>query len=469
MEQSLIHSIKNLSTSPISLDALINEIPLGISLINKDRQLIMINRSYEALTGFSRDEVIGFPCWQILRCNHCIKDCPALKIVEDSEPICLESDIINRDRQLIPIRLNVAALKNQKDELIGFVETVEDLRPIRELDNKISQAFSFSQLIGRSPKMAKIYQILPILAQSDSSVLITGETGTGKDLVAEAIHQASNRAKSPFIKVNCGALPENLLESELFGHQKGSFTGAFENKPGRFRLAHNGTIYLTEIGDLPLTLQVKLLTFLDDHVIHPVGSTKGFQADVRIICGTHRNLEKMVKEGLFREDLLFRLNVVRIHLPPLRERENDSSLLIDHFLNSLNTKLNKQIVGFSSESLKILTAYRFPGNVREMRNIIEYAVNVCQKGKIRPEHLPSYITETNPLPIVTTDVAESEITITKQESSDNSMEAKTWPDQERKLIMGALTKTGGRRSEAAEMLGFGRSTLWRKMKQYKIG
>ena len=399
-----------------------------------------------------------------------MRDCPALKIDEDSEPICIESDIINKDRQLIPIRLSVAALKNQQEKIIGFIETVEDLRPIRELDSKISQAFSFSQLIGSSPQMEKIYRILPILAQSDSSVLITGETGTGKDLVAEAVHQASNRAKSPFIKVNCGALPENLLESELFGHQRGSFTGAFENKPGRFRLAHNGTVYLTEIGDLPLTLQVKLLTFLDDQVIHPVGSTRGFQADVRIICGTHRNLEKMVKEGLFREDLLFRLNVVRIHLPPLRERENDSSLLMDHFLNNLNTKLNKQIYGFSSDSFKILTAYRFPGNVREMRNIIEYAVNVCQEGKIRPEHLPSYINEKNTLSNTATDSAESETKLTNQEQelNENSREPQTWPDQERKLIMDALTKAGGRRNKAAKVLGYGRSTLWRKMRQYQI-
>ncbi len=470
MKQPLIENLKHLSPSPIPLKALTNEIPLGISLINKDRQIVLINRAFEALTGFSRTEVGGLPCRDILRCRHCIKDCPVLKIEENSEPISVESDIINKDRQLIPVRLNVAALKDQQGDTVGFIETVEDLRPIRELDNKLSQAFSFSQLIGRSPQMEKIYRILPVFAQSDSSVLITGETGTGKDLVAEAIHQASNRAKSPFIKVNCGALPENLLESELFGHHKGAFTGAYENKPGRFRLAHNGSLYLTEIGDLPLTLQVKLLTFLDDQVIHPVGSTKGFQADVRIIGGTHRNLEKMVQEGLFRQDLLFRLNVVRIHLPPLRERLGDSRLLMDHFLNSLNTKLNKTITDFSTDTLKILNDYQFPGNVREMRNIIEYAVNICQEGKIRPEHLPSYIFETGiqteiPIPVAKT---ENEQEISNHETRINHGESQTWSDQERKLIMDALTKTGGRRAEAAEILGWGRSTLWRKMKQYQM-
>ncbi|MCP4757088.1 MAG: sigma-54-dependent Fis family transcriptional regulator, partial [Proteobacteria bacterium] len=305
---------------------------------------------------------------------------------------------------------------------------------------------------------------------SDSSVLITGETGTGKDLVAEAIHQASNRAKSPFIKVNCGALPENLLESELFGHQKGAFTGAFENKPGRFRLAHNGTLYLTEIGDLPLILQVKLLTFLDDQVIHPVGSTKGFQADVRIIGGTHRNLENMVKEGLFREDLLFRLNVVRIHLPPLREREDDSRLLMDHFLHNLNTKLNKRIAGFSTDTLKILNDYHFPGNVRELRNITEYAVNICQEGQIEPEHLPSYVFEMDPHPKTPIDLKEPEIKPKreKRELEGNHGERQTWPDRERMLIMDALSKTGGRRNDAADILGWGRSTLWRKMKRYQL-
>ncbi len=470
MEKSLIKNIKNLAASTISIDDILDKIPLGISLIDKNRRILLVNRSFEALTGFIRTDVLGYPCWQVLRCRHCIKDCPVLRMGKNTENACIESDIINKDRQLIPIRLNTAVLKNQDDEIVGFIETVEDLRPIRELDSKISQAFSFSQLIGRSPQMEKIYQILPIFAQSDSSVLITGETGTGKDMVAEAIHQASSRAKSPFIKINCGALPENLLESELFGHQKGAFTGAIETKPGRFRLAHNGTLYLTEIGDLPLTLQVKLLTFLDDQIIHPVGSTTGFQADVRIIGGTHRNLEKMVRDGQFREDLLFRLNVVRLHLPPLRERQGDCRLLMDHFLNTLNMKLSKRIDGFSADTLAILNNYPFPGNVRELKNIIEYSMNICQEGKLNTEHLPAYILESDTQPEGFNDFSRHERKHPKlePEAADHHKDRQTWPDRERKLIMDALLETSGRRNEAADILGWGRSTLWRKMKQYQI-
>lgn len=462
--------IKNLAEFTISLESFIDNIPVGLSVVDRHRNILLVNRSFEALTGFSKSEVSGISCGQILRSKQCIKNCPILKMDEHSEPACNESDIINKERQLIPVRLNVATLKNIDGQIEGYIETIEDLRAIRELDTQIRHAFTFAHLIGHSPQMERIFKILPVFAQSDSSVLITGETGTGKDMIAEAIHQASNRSKGTFVKINCGALPENLLESELFGHQKGSFTGAVENKPGRFRLAHNGTLYLTEIGDLPLNLQVKILTFLDDQVIHPIGSTKGFQANVRMIAGTHRNLEKMVKEGKFRADLLFRLNVVRIHLPPLRERENDTRLLLDHFLNNLNTKLNKTISGFSPESLKTLFNYYYPGNVRELRNIIEYAMNICQGNRIELEHLPAYIFEATPViedsllsqdPELTTYQPPTQI----QESANQNH---TWSEIEKNMILEALSKARGKRKKAAEILGWGRSTLWRKIKKYKI-
>ncbi|NQU65236.1 MAG: sigma 54-interacting transcriptional regulator, partial [SAR324 cluster bacterium] len=383
--------VNYLSESPIALQQLIDEIPSGISILDMDRKIILMNRALEAMTGFSSSAARGLPCYQVRRSGICIHKCPLREENKRFESIFVESDIINRDRQRIPVNINIASLKNLQDQVVGYLETVADLRAIRELDAKISHAYSFSSIIGRSPQMEKIYQIMPVLAQSDSSVLITGETGTGKDLVAEALHQASNRSKGQFIKVNCGALPETLLESELFGHQKGAFTGAVENKPGRFRLAHNGTLFLTEIGDLPLPLQVKLLTFLDDQVIYPLGSTKGFQANVRVIAGTHRNLEQMVRQGLFRSDLLFRLNVVHIHLPPLRSREGDLELLLDHFVRTLNLRFQKKISGVSKTTLQLLRQYSFPGNVRELRNIIEYAANICDRGQIEPEDLPTYI------------------------------------------------------------------------------
>jgi len=462
--------INVLSDFPVDLRALIDEIPLGIVVLDTNRRILLLNRAIEALTGFSQGEASGIPCHHILRGKICIKRCPALHMQEDSEPLCMESDLINRDQQLIPVRINLAYLKGPDGKKVGFLETVEDMRPLRELDAKTSQAYSFAHLIGRSPQMEKIFQILPFLAQSDSSVLITGETGTGKDMVAEGIHQASSRAKGPFVKINCGALPETLLESELFGHQKGAFTGAVENKPGRFRLAHNGTLYLTEIGDLPLSLQVKLLTFFDDQIVNPLGSTKGFQVNVKVIAATHRNLEQMVQEGHFREDLLFRLNVVRIHLPPLRERQGDTRLLLDYFLNSLTSRFGKNIKGFSKDALGTLKNYQYPGNVRELKNIIEYAVNVCQEEQIQLPHLPTYLAETR-LWIKDTGTVKAKVLPSVQSDLDEqkSLETEqTWAAMERKIIMDALVKTGGQRSKTAALLGWGRSKLWRKMKQYGI-
>jgi transcriptional regulator with PAS, ATPase and Fis domain len=319
--------------------------------------------------------------------------------------------------------------------------------------------------------MVKIFKILPAFAQSDSSVLITGETGTGKDLVAEAIHQASERSHGPFLKINCGALPESLMESELFGHQKGAFTGAVENKPGRFKLAHNGTLFLTEIGDLSLALQVKLLTFLDDWIIFPLGSSKGVPVNVRIIAATHRNLEQMVKEGRFRKDLLFRLNVVRIHLPPLREREEDIKLLLNHFFKSFTSKFQKPIKCFSKQALKLLSNYHYPGNVRELRNIVEYSVNICQENSILPEHLPAYIFQSKPqsLEYFSTDKEQdcwnNAVDVKPREIS---MQPQTLENLEKQMIMDALRKAGGRKTRAAEILGWGRSTLWRKIKRYHL-
>jgi transcriptional regulator with PAS, ATPase and Fis domain len=333
--------------------------------------------------------------------------------------------------------------------------------------DELGQSFVCGKLVGRSQEMQRIFRILPVIAQTDSSVLITGQTGTGKDFVAEAIHQASNRAKGPFIKVNCGALPEALLESELFGHQKGAFTGAVESKPGRFRLAHNGSLYLTEIGDLPLNLQVKLLSFLDDKVLHPLGSTKGIHVDVRVIAATHRNLEQMVREGRFRQDLLFRLNVVRLHLPPLVKRGDDIRMLMDHFLQTFNPRFKKKVTAFSDEAKHILLQYPYPGNVRELRNIVEYAVNICEINRILPEHLPTYILEYNPDEQgVLEDPENSALQPVVKRPAEPSYGS--WADRERGMILDAMVKAQGRRSEAAKILGWGRSTLWRKMKQYGL-
>lgn len=462
-----IPRIDDLFKQPVALAPLLDEIPLGIALLDRDRRIVFLNRALEAITGRGRQEAEGIPCRHILRSNLCPHQCPVLKLTAESEPTSLDANLINRSRQRIPVRLTVAPIVDITGNLAGYVETVEDLQLLKDLDDKVAQDSRFSHIIGRCPQMERIFQILPVVAQTDSSVLITGETGTGKDLLAEAIHLASNRAKGLFVKVNCGALPETLLESELFGHQKGAFTGAVENKPGRFRLAHNGTLYLTEIGDLPLQLQVKLLTFLDDKVVYPLGGTKGTRVDVRVIAATHRNLEQMVGEGRFREDLLFRLNVVRLHIPPLRERGDDIHLLLDHFMRFFSSKFSKKIEGLSESARSVLLAYHFPGNARELRNIIEYAVNICDESRVEVYHLPTYIVE----PRAAERMAES-IRVPSEPVIGDWFGNKTadfnWQTAERRMIMEALVKAGGRRREAAALLGWGRSTLWRKMKHYGI-
>lgn len=454
---------------PVPMEQMLDAMPLGIVLLDRDRNVVFLNNAAQALTGYSRKEAVGIPCMYVVRSGACERSCPVASLTAESEPRILETDVVNRLRRRIPVRVTASPLTDGHGRLIGYIEAIEDIHILKKLDRQMGRDPSFDNIIGQSPEMRKVFDLLPAIASSDSSVLITGETGTGKDFVAEAIHNASERAAGSFIKVNCGALPETLLESELFGHVKGAFTGAVENKPGRFKLAHNGTLYLTEIGDLPLQSQVKLLMFLDDQVVLPVGGVKGYRVNVRVIAATHRNLEAMAKQGLFREDLLFRLNVVRIRLPPLRERRDDSLLLMDHFLASMAERLHKPITGFTPEARALLSEYSYPGNVRELRNIIEYAANVCDTSTIAPVHLPAYLTQ-SPAPLI--DEEEARIEVAEKPSSDRRIPSEgreaTWPAAERRLIMDALIQAGGRKQRAADILGWGRSTLWRKIKKYGI-
>lgn len=455
----------------LSLDFshLFDEIPVAVALFDLNFRVVYLNRAFEALTGFSLAKAYGMPCRNVLRSGACITDCPKKSLSAGSESVTLESDIINLGRERLPVRMTMSPVVNTKGDTTGYIETLEDLRHIKSLDTQKHVAYSFEDIIGRSPQMERIFQTIPVLAQSDVSIMITGETGTGKDLVAEAVHRTSNRANGPFIKINCGALPETLLESEIFGHQKGAFTGATENKPGRFRLAHNGTIFLTEIGDLPLPLQVKLLTFLDDKVVYPLGGTKGFNVDVRMIVATHRNLEQMVEDGLFRQDLLFRLNVARVHLPPLAEREGDVRLMLDHFLNTYAGQLHKTINGFSDEALSLLHHYSYSGNIRELRNIVEYAVNIANGPRVELSHLPSYLFD-KPVARTTRGDGVSPKAVSQGTGASPAPDRRpvTWAEAEKEMIIDALVSAKGRKSRAAEILGWGRSTLWRKMKQYEI-
>jgi PAS domain S-box-containing protein len=458
--------LSRIFASPSHLATLLDPLPVGVAVISPGLQVLFMNTAMEGLTGFKRSSVQGKPCYQVLRGKLCMEQCPVRNREAGRESICLDGNILDRNREKIPTRHSLACIRDNNGELLAYIDAVEDLRPARHVEETKIESSGYKQIIGQCPSMDKVFQILPVIAQTDSSVLVTGETGTGKDLVAESIHQHSARAKGPFIKVNCGALPENLLESELFGHRKGAFTGAVENKPGWFKLAHNGTLFLTEVGDLPLALQVKLLTFLDDKVIYPLGSTQGRKVNVRVIAATHRDLETMVMYHRFRQDLLFRLNVIRVELPPLRDRGEDLTLLINHFVRQMAHQLKKNIVGLDGEAMGRLSMYSFPGNVRELRNIIEYAVTVCQGQELGLVHLPAYVRDheesskssPDPEPIP----ASSDLVQHPSSCAEN------WTVMERQMIMDALLRAGGRKSKAAVILGWGRSTLWRKMKKHNL-
>ena len=459
-----------------SIDAneIIDSIPVGVAILDMDLRVQAMNRSLEAMTGFDREEALGVSCPHILRSNLCPQKCPVRQSLDSDQAVRIEGNIINRARQKIPVRIHVAVLKDGENQPIGVIETIEDISLVTELDRKVHVSHDFSDLVGHSSKMQKLFDILPVISQTDSSVLITGETGTGKDLVASVIHRLSPRTQGPFIKINCGALPETLLESELFGHTRGAFTGAVRDKPGRFQLADNGTVYLTEIGDLPLPLQVKLLTFLDDKEIIPIGGTRSVKADVRLVASTHRDLQAMVRQGSFRQDLLYRLNVVRIEVPPLRQREGDMRLLMEYFLNQFNKQFQKKISGFAPKAIEILTRYIYPGNVRELMNIVEYSANVCHQGSIQPEHLPDYLMgpwEDTLRADFSTGVVESTGVFSPQAASTGEGSATQrldWREMERRMISEALLQTRGNRTKAAKLLGWGRSTLWRKMKQHNL-
>ncbi|HSR37190.1 MAG TPA: sigma 54-interacting transcriptional regulator [Desulfurivibrionaceae bacterium] len=448
--------------------AILNGLPHGVAILDHEARLLGMNHSLEALTGYSTAKVQGIGADSVL-CSHLSHRNPLYRqAVESGGPAAAEGDLIAASRKKIPVRLTVSAIGDGAAQEAGLVVVVEDLSLVKALEKERGGGAAEAKgIIGHSPQLRKVLDFVPVLAHTDATVLITGETGTGKDLLAEAIHHASGRAAYPFIKVNCGALPENLLESELFGHSRGAFTGAHADKPGMFRLAQGGTIFLTEIGDLPLPLQVKLLTVLDDRAFYPLGSSKKVQVDVRVITGTHRNLKELVAQGKFRQDLFFRLNVLTVHLPPLREREGDVLFLADHFLQQFAASQHKPIGGLSPKAVARLTAYGYPGNVRELRNIVEYAVSVCRGTEIVPENLPDYVMRTQPPPKAVA------APVVGPAPSDAVLEGlageANWHGAEKRLIMETLVRCKGNRGEAAKVLGWGRSTLWRKIKQHGIG
>lgn len=457
--------LANMLSDMDSLTALLNELPLGVAIMDQAGKLLLVNKMYETLTGLDSEKAIGLKCLHALRCDYCTRGCPLLSGWQKALGRKTEANIISRSREKIFVRLTIAPLLDASGKVKGSVETVAPGNS-NSFEGTSGNAFGLGELVGRSPQIRKIFAMTPSIAQTDSPVLITGETGTGKDMLAEEIHNESDRNDGPFIKVNCGALPESLLESELFGHVKNALPGADQAKSGRLRMAHGGTLFISEIGDLPLSLQTKLLSYMDDHTVFPVGSTKGIRTDVRIMAASHYDLEALVRQKQIRQDLLYRLNVIRLHLPPLRERGDDILLLQDHFMKMFQTRFGKTIDGFSKNAGKLLQSYAYPGNVRELRNLIEYAVNFCDTPLIRMRHLPGYMLQGPGLP---ENLAAQPTQVQSQApGAVRATPPERWEDVQRKMILDALVKTGGKKQDAAKLLGWGRSTLWRKMKHFGI-
>jgi PAS domain S-box-containing protein len=425
---------------------LIDSIPDGVFLVDNDWRITFFNYAAERITGIPRAQALGRPCCEVFRASICESACALKQTLATRRPLVNKVVyIVNARGERIPISISTAVLKTDAGKVIGGVESFRDLRVVNELRRQAEEQDSFANIIGRSAAMRRLFDLLPPVAESDSTVLIEGPSGTGKELFARALHQLSRRRNKPFVAVNCGALPDTLLESELFGYKAGAFTDARKDKPGRFALAEGGTILLDEIGDISPALQTRLLRVLQERVYEPLGGVQSVRCDVRVIAASNKSLTALVKEGKFREDLYYRIHVVGIQLPALRERREDIPLLIDHAIARFNRIQGRDIAGVSDAVLETLMAHDFPGNVRELENVIEHAFVLCRDALIELKHLP---------PQLQADTGRSPL----------SSEGLTLARAETLLIEDALRRHEGNRAHAAKALGIAPSTLFRKIK-----
>jgi PAS domain S-box-containing protein len=437
-----------MSGKPNATDIILDSIADGVFTVDRNWQVTSFNRAAEEITGISREEAIGQQCCDVFRASICESACALRKTLKTGKPIINEIIyIIGPSGRRIPISISTALLRDEDGQVIGGAETFRDLSDIEELRRELHQSYSFEDIISKNEAMRRIFGILPNVAESDTTILIEGESGTGKELIARAIHNLSHRKDQPLITVNCGALPDNLLESELFGYKAGAFTDARRDKPGRFALADGGTIFLDEIANISTALQVKLLRVLETHTFEPLGATETVTANVRVITAANVSLQDRVKEGFFREDLYYRINVLRIELPPLRDRREDIPLLTEHFIHRFNKTKNKQITHVSPEVSAILMTHDYPGNIRELENIIEHAFVLCRGSVITADCLPQNLV---------------------QRDRFDRIRSLSVEEFERSLILQTLRKHGGKRALAAAELGMSKTTLWRKMKRLKI-
>jgi PAS domain S-box-containing protein len=435
---------------------ILDSIADGVFTVDSERKITSFNRAAEEITGIKKEEALGRHCWEVFRASICEKRCSLQETMETGRPIVNQSIfIVNSAGERLPVSISTAILKDEDGLIIGGVETFRDLTVVEELRKELSGRHTFMDIISKSREMQRLFGMLEQVAESDATILLEGESGTGKELFAKAIHSLSPRKKGPMITVNCGSLPDTLLESELFGYKAGAFTDAKKDKPGRLALAESGTLFLDEIGDISPALQVRLLRILQDKVYEPLGGTKPVQADVRIVAATNKNLERLVKEEKFREDLYYRIHVVKLVLPPLKNRKEDIPLLADHFIRKFSRLSGKEIQGLSPEVLPILMSHDFPGNIRELENIMEYATVVCKNDLIGMEHLPDYLRPR----------LEG---MEKRVQQDHRGKELSWDDLERTYIYETLKRNNWNRATTAAQMGIHTTTLWRKIKRLNV-
>jgi PAS domain S-box-containing protein len=432
-------------------NVILDSVSEGVFTVDLDWRITSFNRAAEEITGIGRQEAIGKHCRDVLRADVCETDCTLAATMQTGKPIMNKAvHIIDAQGKKRAIAISTALLKDKTGKVIGGVETFRDTSLIEQLRKEIEGRYSCEDIISQSHKMQNLFAILPNIAESNTTVLIEGQSGTGKELFARAIHNLSFRKDKPFVAVNCGALPDTLLESELFGYKTGAFTDAKKDKPGRFTLAQGGTIFLDEIGDVSASVQVKLLRVLQDKTYEPVGGISPVKADVRIITATNKKLDELVKEDKFRNDLYYRINVMKLELPPLRDRIEDLPLLVEHFISRFNQLHNKNICCVTNEVTAALLSYDYPGNVRELENIIEHCFVLCEGEVIEARHLPLSVRP-----------------YLKSESTKDN-EPTTIKQMEIILIKQALKRNKGNKTAASKQLGIDKSTLFRKMKVFGI-